>query len=93
MILATVMLAGCGKSLSGTYTGNAAPFNKITFTSGKKAEFSMMSGQTVEATYVVEGDKVKFTMGGQVLVYTIDKNGCLDGGKGAIGMMEPLCKQ
>jgi hypothetical protein len=92
LIAGTLMFTGCGKKLSGTYTGNGIPFTKITFTSGSKAELSMGTGQTMEATYAMEDDKVKFTMAGQTLVYTIDKNGCLNGGMTAAGS-EPLCKK
>ena len=42
---------------------------------------------------MVEGDKVKFTMGGQTLIYTIGKDGCLDGGAGAMGIENKLYKK
>jgi hypothetical protein len=36
---------------------------------------------TKEATYEVDGDRVKVTHGGDTQVFTIDGKGCLDGGR------------
>jgi hypothetical protein len=92
LIIATAFLAGCGHRLSGTYTADEnsmSLFEKLEFTSGTKVEITHPVDGTFEAPYVVEGDKVKITVRGQTLVWTIDKNGCLDGG----GMFGKFCKK
>jgi PBP1b-binding outer membrane lipoprotein LpoB len=93
LIAATVFLAGCGSRLSGTYkvdSNGGIPFEKITFTSGSKVELTTaMTEATTEATYVVEGDKVKISAAGMTQIFTIDKNGCLNGGE----MIGKFCKQ
>jgi hypothetical protein len=81
LIIATAFLAGCGSRLSGTYVADAngmSPFEKLNFTSGSKVELTHPVEGTVEANYVVEGDKVKITVSGQTLVWTIDKSGSLN---------------
>ncbi len=83
----TLGLAGCGNGLSGTY-GKKGEVS-FQFQSNGKVELDVI-GPVQEATYVVEGDKVKIssaTIGTMVL--RIDKEGCLDGG----AMMGKLCKQ
>ena len=90
ILIATVtLLVGCGKKLSGTYTGEGVPFKQLKFTSGNKVELTTLMDSVNEATYVVEGDKVKISAGGQTQIFTIDKDGCLNGG----GMIGKFCKQ
>jgi hypothetical protein len=92
LILAAGFLTGCGSKLSGIYNADAkrlSVYSKLDFTSGSKVELTAEMGGTFEGTYVVEGDKVKITFGGQTQVWTIDKNGCLDGGE----MGGLCCKQ
>ncbi len=81
LIVATAFLAGCGSKLNGTYaadTNSMSPFEKLNFTSGSKVELTHVVEGTIEATYVVEGDKVKITLRGQTMVWTIDKSGSLN---------------
>jgi hypothetical protein len=90
-LLLTTFLAGCdgGSKLDGTYVGAPhAHFEKLTFKSEGKVELTFM-GSTSEATYVVEGDKVKISAAGQTQIFTVDKQGCLDGG----GIVGKYCKQ
>jgi hypothetical protein len=80
LILVTAFLAGCGKTMSGTYVadGNSlTPYEKLNFTSGSKVELTHPVEGTIEATYVVEGDKVKITLRGTTIIWTIDQNGNL----------------
>ena len=93
LIITTALLAGCGSRLSGTYSTVPAGeglYKQIKFISGSKAELTIfVTDQTIEGPYVVEGDKVKITAGGQTQVFTIDKNGWLNGGE----MIGKLCKK
>lgn len=76
-------LAGCGKSLSGTYVGEAINGSTVSieFKGGNKA-FSSVMGQTRELKYAIEGDKVIFDTGTGKEVYTIQKDGDLTSGTG-----------
>src|SRR5438093_12902440 len=86
--VAAALLFGCGRSISGEYTGDKASFfEKLVFKSGGKVEISFMGG-TEEAGFEVEGDKVKITNAGQTQILTIDSNGCLNGG----GIVGKYCK-
>ena len=78
-IAATLTLAACGNSLSGTYGKKDGV--KMQFHSNGKVEISAM-GMTQESTYVVEDGKVKLGAGeGKgALVMKIDDKGCLEGG-------------
>jgi len=71
--------------LSGTYNIDAnggAPFKSLNFTSGSKVELTTaMSGSTTEASYVVEGDKLKISAAGQTQIFTIAKDGSINGGE------------
>lgn len=87
LVAAATLLAGCGKSLSGTY-GKKGGVN-FEFHSNGKVDLDVI-GPIQEATYVVEDGKVKITNGNQgTMVLKIDDQGCLDGGM----MMGKLCKQ
>ena len=85
LILTTVLLAGCGSKLSGTYKVDAnggMPFEKMNFTSGSKVELTAaITGGMAEADYVVEGDKLKVSAAGMTQVWTIEKDGSLNGGE------------
>lgn len=86
-VLVLALLAGCGRSLSGTY-GEKGGVN-FEFHSNGKVELDIL-GPVQEATYVVEDGKVKITNGQQgTMVLKIDDKGCLDGG----AMMGKLCKR
>ena len=85
--LACLLLAGCGRSLSGTY-GEKGGVN-FEFHSNGKVELDVL-GPVQEATYVVEEGKVKISSASQgTLVLKLDDRGCLDGG----AMMGKLCKR
>lgn len=80
-------LGACGSGLSGTY-GEKGGVN-FEFHSNGKVDLDIL-GPVQEASYVVEGDKVKITNGQQgTMVLRIDANGCLDGG----ALMGKLCKR
>lgn len=80
-------LVGCGDDFSGVYTSDAGFFDKLDFTSSDTVEITFM-GQTKEATYVVEDEKVKITIDGETQVFTVDDDGCIDGG----GIIGKYCK-
>ncbi len=86
-----IITTGCDSGLSGTYTaeGNSSfRIKSIIFKSGSKAEITMM-GITKEISYEMEGNKVKLKgEDNSITVFTIDENGCLDGGE----MLGKLCK-
>jgi hypothetical protein len=86
-----ILLAGCGGGLSGTYkqkTGFTAGLAdmQMTFSRGT-VQFKAM-GAVTEATYKVSGKEVRITNAGQTQVFTIDSEGCLDGGE----MVGKYCK-
>jgi hypothetical protein len=89
VLLASVILSGCGSGVSGTYTSDGdGMIEKMEFKSGGKVEITAM-GQTKEGTYEVENKKVKVTIGGETNILTINDKGCLDGG----GFIGTLCKK
>ena len=91
--LACLALVGCGKSLSGTYLpkggglGNGLVMEKLEFSSGDVVTVSMMA-QTIRGSYKIDGKQVLITLSGQQQVFTIDNDGCLDGG----GVFGKFCK-
>lgn len=85
LVTAMVMLAACGKSLSGTYADSHDVIS-VTFKSGGKAEMSVM-GTMQEVSYEVEGDRVKMIAGNRTELWPILDDGCLKGG----GMVGKLC--
>ena len=86
----TIMFfASCGDGLKGSYVGKGVPFKELKFSSSGKVELTTVMGTTTEATYEVDGDKVKISAAGQTQIFTKDKNGCLDGG----GMIGKFCKE
>ena len=89
LALAVLVVASCGgASLSGEYADDSGMFT-YNFKPGGKVEMTTLGG-TVEMHYELEDGKVKVGMaGGPQQVFTIDKEGCLDGG----GMMGKLCKK
>jgi len=95
VVLAGFMLAGCGQKLSGTYvpkkgqTGLAreAIIDRIEFVSSDSADITVL-GQIRRLSYKLEGKKVIMTFGNESNVFTINDDGCLDGGQ----MIGKLCK-
>ena len=91
-VMLAVILVGCGRGLSGTYVltdGTGMLFKKLTFTSGNKVELTTIMDSTSEATYEVDGDKIKISAAGETQIFTIDKNKCVVGG----GMIGTFCKK
>lgn len=87
-ILSTFLFAGCS-GMSGTYVaGGSAFFEKLNFTSGDKVEITF-HGVTKEGTYEKDGDKIVVTAGGDNCIFTVDENGCIDGG----GRVGKYCKE
>ncbi len=61
-----LVLAGCGKTLSGEYSADGGIFGETTYSfKGKKVEISYKSilgtVNTVEGEYKIEDDKITFT--------------------------------
>lgn len=78
---AGLMLVGCGSRVSGVYKPQGATFlDGMNFKSGGKVELTFMT-MTKEGTFVVDGDRVKVTNGGDTQIFTLDGKGCLDGGQ------------
>ena len=72
--------AGCGNSVSGTYSGKGSGMlDKLEFKSGGKVELSFM-GAIQEGTFVVEDQRVKISNAGSTQIFKIDDKGCLDAG-------------
>lgn len=81
--LAAFALAGCGRSISGTYlpaNGGMSPYQKLEFESGDTVDLATIVGVTMRGTYKIDGKKVIVTIAGASLVFTMDDAGCLDGG-------------
>jgi hypothetical protein len=91
--LAAVILVACSHSLSGTYLpkgggiGNGIALQKLEFLNSTEVNLTMLE-QTIRANYKVEGKQVLLIISGQQQVFTIDDDGCLDGG----GMFGKFCK-
>jgi hypothetical protein len=92
--IACLILVGCGgSSLSGTYLpkggglGNGLAMQKLEFISGDAVNLTMLE-QTIRATYKVDGKQLLLIVNGQQEVFTIDDDGCLDGG----GVFGKFCK-
>src|SRR5271156_151226 len=81
-MLACLFVAGCSHGLSGTYlpkgggVGNGLVMDKLEFVSGDSVDITIMS-QTV-----------LLSVNGQQQVFTLDDDGCLDGG----AMFGKFCK-
>lgn len=81
-IFASLLLAGCGKSLSGVY--EQVPGNKgmvdvglsIEFTSGDKAYMSVMGVKT-EVKYSIDGKNLKIENAGVNQIMTIQDDGTI----------------
>ena len=81
-------LLACGGGLSGTYTGDGNSFfESLAFRSDGKVDITWM-GTTREGTYEVDGERVAISSGGDTQVFTIDSQGCVDGG----GLIGRYCK-
>lgn len=80
-LVATLLLAGCGGGISGTYT-DPMGISSYTFEPGGKVEMSAM-GATVEMHYTVDGNKVKIGLtgdsNGPTQVLTIQSDGSIAG--------------
>ncbi|MEX6688178.1 hypothetical protein QTN47_11765 [Danxiaibacter flavus] len=88
LLILIIYIAGC-KGLSGTYVAKGDAFlEKIAFTSKNGVEISAM-GITQSGTFKKDGDKVTISIAGENHVFTIDKDGCLDGG----GLIGKYCKE
>jgi hypothetical protein len=87
---AFVAFAAFGQdNLSGTYLPKGqGVMDKLEFVSGDTVNVTAM-GSTTPTPYSVNGQQVVITVGGQSQPFTIDSNGCLDGGAD-IGV---YCKQ
>jgi hypothetical protein len=73
---ACVFLTGCGDGVSGTYASDGPIPMSMTFKGGGKATVSGM-GETKEATYTVDGDKVVVTLDGNPATFVKQKDGSL----------------
>lgn len=82
LLCAAVLASGCGGGLRGTYVppDGEGFLDQITFRSGGKADITFM-GTTREATWAVDGRRLTITSGGDTQVFTIDDDGCVDGGR------------
>jgi hypothetical protein len=86
---ATLILASCGKSVSGsTYEGAGGV--TVAFQSGGKAAASI-GGVNSDCTYTEDSKSVTLTCAGQPTVLTINDDGSLSGPAG--GMLEKLTKK
>jgi len=86
---AAVLGAGCGSSVSGTYSGKGSGMlDKLEFKSDGKVELSFM-GAIQEGSFVVEDKRVKITNAGSTQIFRIDDKGCLDAG----AILGRYCKQ
>ena len=73
---ASLVLAGCGKSVSGsTYEGTGGAFT-VQFQSSGKA-VTTIAGQNADCTYTEDSKTVTLTCAGQPLVFTINDDGSL----------------
>lgn len=73
---------GCGKSVSGTYAGEAMT---VEFKDGGKATVTILNSP-VEATYAIDGDKVTVTPAGGAtppITFTISDGNTLTGPDGS----------
>jgi hypothetical protein len=82
-------VSGCGDGLSGSKYTEENGKDGIEFRSGNKAHVTVM-GQTIEADYRVEGDKITLDTKGEAgkLVVTREKDGTITG----LPMCGPLKK-
>ena len=77
LLSAILVLSACGSKLSGTYVGQgAAAGATMTFVSNEKVVLSN-SETTVEASYLLDGDKLTFQIPGTV-VTTLNKDGSFE---------------
>lgn len=77
-----VTVIGCGKSLSGVYSGDAM---SVEFKDGGKATVTVL-GSPVDATYAIDGKKVTVTPAGgntPPITFTINDDNSLAGPDGS----------
>jgi hypothetical protein len=75
-LCATLVLAGCGDGLSGTYAAEGAVPMSFQFRSGGKV-VATVAGESKEGTYTVNGNTVVVTMEGSPATFTRQKDGTL----------------
>jgi hypothetical protein len=73
-----VLVAGCGKSVSGKYTDDTGIYS-VEFKSDGKATVTI-GGTAIDATYTVDGKNVSVKAGPDVKAFTINDDGSLSGG-------------
>ncbi len=84
LIAAAFFVTGCGHKVSGIYkpVNSASIITALNFISDGKVETSSALGTETD-TYVVEGNQVKIKDANkEITVFTIDKDGSLDGESG-----------
>ncbi len=82
-IAATLLLAACGKSVSGSTYADASKTFKIEFQSGGKAIVSI-GGQPADCTYEEKDKSITLTSAGQPAVFTMNDDGSLTGPAGGM---------
>ncbi len=93
-LLIAVAAVACGGGLEGVYQpepgksglAGGGLVEQIEFRSGDKVEITLM-GITKEGTYEVDGDRVRIAVSGDIQIFRVDDDGCIDGG--AIGRYCP----
>jgi hypothetical protein len=72
LVFAALLTTGCGKSFSGTYESiqKGALYSRLVFEPGHKVILNM-GGVTTEATYEIDGNQFKYTIGGMTQVAEI----------------------
>lgn len=86
----SLQLAACGSGLSGEYVPQEASMfmQSVKFEDGH-AYITSIAGQTSRVDYEVDGERVMLKLGATSQMFTLDKNGCLEGGQ----MIGTFCKK
>ena len=83
-----MLLAGCGPSVSGTYSGgDSGFFESLTFKGDGKVEVIFL-GVTSEGSYEIEDERIRVSVNGQTVIMSVADDGCIEGG----GMLGRYCK-
>lgn len=80
-VAAALLLSACGNSLSGTYADKQGMVT-MTFGSGSKVIMSLPLFGKVEMKYEIEGNNLKLISPQGTQVYTILKDGSIEGPMG-----------
>ncbi|HEY2469046.1 MAG TPA: hypothetical protein VGI45_14580 [Terracidiphilus sp.] len=80
-LLLCISLTACGSKVKGNTF--EAGLISVSFQSGGKATFGTV-GDSAPCTYTESGDKVTLTCNGESNVFTVDKDGNLDGPAGSL---------